>query len=416
MKRVIGILALLVAPGLALGQAAPKVDTERKLQELEAKLSALLHEVKAIRGAAAGQAKTGLLVTVQPGIEQPGAKAGTPMAIQPRVAPPAAKVAVPVEVHGRMVQPGALMHIVTHEKTAGGNPGEVKVQEQVIIVGDKKVTVHAEPKQAESQVIVVTDGKPGEHKVNVITVPGHPAAAAANRRVFVTSPDGKRTAQPVAAGTYTFKGDDGIEYTISVATSKAVTADSKSGTQPKVVTSGNVKVEKKVMLLNSDGTWKELSPEEAKKYLDKIPHAPSAAHVPSEPKQFIFSPATAAPGTAAGAFSFVPTMSAAAPASGRTYTLPAAKAQALAGFLKEHAKVKGLQMKIEGDKLTVTAGADVQLAIEGLVSLMTGKPGAMQNIIRYVPQSTPILTPATKPVQVKPVTPPAAQKRDKWEI
>ncbi len=55
-----------------------------------------------------------------------------------------------------------------------------------------------------------------------------------------------------------------------------------------------------------------------------------------------------------------------------SYTLPAAKAAALANFLKEVAQVKVLETRVEGDKLTVTTTPDVQSTIGQIVGLMTG--------------------------------------------
>jgi hypothetical protein len=56
-----------------------------------------------------------------------------------------------------------------------------------------------------------------------------------------------------------------------------------------------------------------------------------------------------------------------------TYTLPAAKAVALESFLKENAKAKVLETKCDGDQLTVTTTPDVQSTIGGLIALMSGK-------------------------------------------
>ena len=59
-----------------------------------------------------------------------------------------------------------------------------------------------------------------------------------------------------------------------------------------------------------------------------------------------------------------------------TYALPAAKAAALASFLKEMTQVKVLEAKVDGDKLTITTTPDVQHTIGQIVGLMTGKTAA----------------------------------------
>jgi hypothetical protein len=52
------------------------------------------------------------------------------------------------------------------------------------------------------------------------------------------------------------------------------------------------------------------------------------------------------------------------------YGLAPDKAKALESFLKENAKAKVLEMKLDGDKLTVTTTPDVQATIGGIVRLM----------------------------------------------
>ena len=58
------------------------------------------------------------------------------------------------------------------------------------------------------------------------------------------------------------------------------------------------------------------------------------------------------------------------------YALPAAKAEALAKFLRQHVKAAVLETKAEGDSLTVTTTPEVQRAIGGFVALVQGKPAA----------------------------------------
>jgi hypothetical protein len=56
-----------------------------------------------------------------------------------------------------------------------------------------------------------------------------------------------------------------------------------------------------------------------------------------------------------------------------TYQLPAAKAAALAAFLKEHVKASVMETKAEGDSLTVTTTPDAQRTIGQFVALIQGK-------------------------------------------
>ena len=66
-----------------------------------------------------------------------------------------------------------------------------------------------------------------------------------------------------------------------------------------------------------------------------------------------------------------------------TYKLPADKAKMLADFLKANIKASVLELKIEGDGLTVTTTPDVQSNIGGIVKLMDG-PGGDQLRLRLV--------------------------------
>ena len=59
-----------------------------------------------------------------------------------------------------------------------------------------------------------------------------------------------------------------------------------------------------------------------------------------------------------------------------TYALGAAKAKALESFLKEQAKAKVLETKLDGDKLIVTTTPDVQSTIGQVVRLMSDKPAS----------------------------------------
>jgi beta-lactamase regulating signal transducer with metallopeptidase domain len=55
-----------------------------------------------------------------------------------------------------------------------------------------------------------------------------------------------------------------------------------------------------------------------------------------------------------------------------TYTLPHAKAEALANFLKEHVKARVIETKVDGDSLTITTTPESQKAIGGLIALIQG--------------------------------------------
>jgi beta-lactamase regulating signal transducer with metallopeptidase domain len=57
-----------------------------------------------------------------------------------------------------------------------------------------------------------------------------------------------------------------------------------------------------------------------------------------------------------------------------TYKLPKEKADALAAFIKQHVQAQVLEIKTDGDSLTVTTTPELQRAIRTLVGLMQGKP------------------------------------------
>jgi hypothetical protein len=56
-----------------------------------------------------------------------------------------------------------------------------------------------------------------------------------------------------------------------------------------------------------------------------------------------------------------------------TYTLPAAKAEALSAFLRDNVKAAVLETKHDGDKLIVTTTPEAQRVIGQLIALMRGK-------------------------------------------
>jgi hypothetical protein len=86
-----------------------------------------------------------------------------------------------------------------------------------------------------------------------------------------------------------------------------------------------------------------------------------------------------------------------------TYTLGAEKAKALESFLKDNAKAKVLETKLDGDKLIVTTTPDVQQTVGQVVGLMTGKTVSARGIYRWDVQRSP-MTPTT------PMTPKAPEK------
>jgi hypothetical protein len=73
-----------------------------------------------------------------------------------------------------------------------------------------------------------------------------------------------------------------------------------------------------------------------------------------------------------------------------TYKLPAAKAEALATFLREHVKASVLETKAEGDTVMVTTTPEAQHVIGQLIALMQGKtPQAHPNRSLYSNQPVP---------------------------
>jgi hypothetical protein len=58
------------------------------------------------------------------------------------------------------------------------------------------------------------------------------------------------------------------------------------------------------------------------------------------------------------------------------YEMPAAKAEALGKFLREQVKAPVMEVKVEGDRLTVTTTPEVQRGIKPLVDLVLGKAPA----------------------------------------
>ena len=78
-----------------------------------------------------------------------------------------------------------------------------------------------------------------------------------------------------------------------------------------------------------------------------------------------------------------------------TYNLPKGKAAAVAAFLKENLKGTGLETKVDGDSLVVTASPEVHKAIGSLLSLMQSKaatgseikvqPGQMKYELKFTP-------------------------------
>jgi hypothetical protein len=74
-----------------------------------------------------------------------------------------------------------------------------------------------------------------------------------------------------------------------------------------------------------------------------------------------------------------------------TYRLPAAKADALATFLTAHVKAAVMEVKQDGDSLTVTTTPEAQRAVAEFVTLMQPRPG--QRLEPPPPTSVPPVTP-----------------------
>ena len=87
-----------------------------------------------------------------------------------------------------------------------------------------------------------------------------------------------------------------------------------------------------------------------------------------------------------------------------TYTLGVEKAKALESFLKDNAKAKVLETKLDGDKLIVTSTPDIQQTVGQVVGLMTGKTIAARGVYRYDMHLTP-KTPATPAAPTAPEKP-----------
>jgi hypothetical protein len=60
-----------------------------------------------------------------------------------------------------------------------------------------------------------------------------------------------------------------------------------------------------------------------------------------------------------------------------TYHLPKEQAAVLATFFRHHLKAQVLELRVEGDKLTVTTTPQTQQAIGQLITLIQGKKGAL---------------------------------------
>lgn len=98
-----------------------------------------------------------------------------------------------------------------------------------------------------------------------------------------------------------------------------------------------------------------------------------------------------------------------------TYNLPAAGAKALNDFLSTQVKAKVLEIKAEGDKLTVTTTPDVQHTIGGIVALMQGKSPAMHGTQLYWAPGAAKPASATGQFLFKEVKPATTEKSGKVE-
>lgn len=85
------------------------------------------------------------------------------------------------------------------------------------------------------------------------------------------------------------------------------------------------------------------------------------------------------------------------------YKLPAAKAEALGAFLREHVKAVVMEIKVEGENLNVTTTLEAQRTIAQFIALVQGKTTASPY---GVPLPTPVVPPPTASVPANPYTPP----------
>src|SRR5262249_46171168 len=69
-----------------------------------------------------------------------------------------------------------------------------------------------------------------------------------------------------------------------------------------------------------------------------------------------------------------------------TYTLPEAKAAALAEFIRDQLKPTVVETKLDGDKLTVTTTPEAQKAIAQLVDLIKGSSGVRYRLAPTTPE------------------------------
>jgi beta-lactamase regulating signal transducer with metallopeptidase domain len=87
-----------------------------------------------------------------------------------------------------------------------------------------------------------------------------------------------------------------------------------------------------------------------------------------------------------------------------TYKLPKEKADALAAFIKQHVQAQVLEIKTDGDSLTVTTTPELQRAIRMLVGLMQGKSptsaAPAPSNRQVIPLSHGTLRHSTDPVKV----------------
>jgi hypothetical protein len=156
MKRVFSIcctLAMLAAfglPGLASAQSKPAADA--KLEQLEAKLQALLAEIKAMRSASS-----------------PPAKYDASKPTQLRVTVDGDKVTIVDAVTGKVIS-GADVDKIVRWRADSGKPMDKKV----VIVGDDAKKPGADTRTERKVIVLGPDGKEvkGERKVVVVEEKG----------------------------------------------------------------------------------------------------------------------------------------------------------------------------------------------------------------------------------------------------
>ena len=235
---------------------------------------------------------------------------------------------------------------------------------------------------------------------------------AVKERIILIGPDGKviETKDTKAAPRIEFKIIDGKPLELKIADPKAppVTEKKAEPAQPIKVQIKDVDGKPQVIVIDADG-------KEIKKPLNivlpqpiKPPPAPPAVNPPAvaQPKPVPQPPQPADSKIEEARkalekqlealrdqqYKLSATRAVATPAASSavkvinltraTYALPKDKAEALGAFLKAYIKASVLELKIEGDGLTVTTTPEVQATVGGLVNLMQDKRPDLSGIWR----------------------------------